>query len=617
MKKILIPILIGFAFIAVSCDSLLDIPQKGVVSADDYYASDEDAQALLANMYVSLLGPNGVAGCSGIYNPQLMILNYSADDILAAGGDVEDHPDFRVFDEFRYDSANPALLAMYNGYETAIFACNQIISHFTTENANGDEPFWTSDYTDQCVAEARVLRAYLHMMMALTWYAPNIVDRLLEVGEMPRQATDQSEVLTWVISECEKALKSGMLPERDGPTDQLATARMSVGFAQFVAGKAAVFNNDMTTARKYLGALIDSGNYALTPSKEYWTLFHRAGDGNCEKIFEPNFIEDSNFSNSGYGANQPLWRSRWMVANVLCWRTDALASTPSVCEKIPGSGGGWNGGAIQEDFAKQFLQHDGKSPRRLACFLTEDEWLYEMDWSGSKVNDGTLEEKKRDPMRGIITQSGVYSHGPYFEWKHMVYHNPPKILTGGAEYPADNVNNMALGPNSNQTNLNLARYAEALLLYAEACIGTTDAAKGLKALNDVQRRSGSGRISDKLTIENVMEEKQYELWFEGCRFHDLVRWGHKGFADLNKAYNSSGIHERIPTTTDAFFLQDGDDPAYPKYYGKEHHLITEYSSAKFNAFTIGRNEYLPFPRDVKVANPDLEDVLGWANYTGD
>ena len=612
MKKILIPILIGFAFLTVSCDSLLDIPQKGVVSADEYYNSDEDAEALLANMYASLLGPNAVAGSSGIYNPQLMILNYSADDILAAGGDKEDHLDFRVFDEFRYDNANPALLNLYNGYEVGIFAANLIISHFSTENVDGEEPFYSSDYTDQCVEEARVLRAYLHMMMALTWYAPNIVDRLLEVGELPRQAVDQSEVLTWVISQCEKAIKSGKLPERDGPDDKLATARMSVGFAQFVAGKAAVFNNDMATARKYLGDLIDSGDYTLTPTKEYWTLFHRAGDGNSEKIFEPNFIEDANFTSSAFGFGQPVWRGRWMVANVLCWRTDALASTPMVCEKIPGSGGGWNGGAIQEDFAEKFLQHDGNSPRRRACFLTEDEWLYDLDWNGSQVNDGTLAEKKRDPMRGITTQSGLYSHGPYFEWKRMVYHNPPKILTGGASYPADNVD--AMGGNSNQTNFNLARYAEALLLYAEACIGSSDEAKGLKALNDVQRRSGSGKISNKLTIENVMEEKQYEMWFEGCRFHDLVRWSHKGFVDLNKIYNSSGMHERIPTVTDAFFLQDGDDPAYPKYYGKEHHLITEYTSANFKAFTIGRSEYLPFPRDTKIANPDLEDVLGWANY---
>lgn len=612
MKKILIPILIGFSLAAVSCQSLLDIPQKGVVSADEYYSSDEEAQALLTNMYVSLVGINGVAGCSGIYNPQLMILNYSADDILAAGGNVDDHLDLRVFDEFRYDNANPALLALYNGYEATDFAANLIISHFSTENIDGEEPFYASDFTDQCVEEARVMRAYIHLMKALSWYAPTIVDRLLEHDERPRQALDQKEVLSWVISECDKAIHSGKLPERDGPTDKVATARVSLGFAQFVAGKAAVFNNEMDKARKYLGDLIASEDYTLTPSKDYWTLFHRAGDGNSEKIFAPNFSEDPKRPNSGFGADNPLWRSRWMVANTLCWKTANLASVPTVVEKITSGGGGWGGGAIQEDFAQKFYKHDGNSPRRRACFLTEDEWLYELDWSGSAVNDGTAAQKKSDPMRGISSQSGLFSQGPYFAWKHMVFHNPPKILTGGKEYPADNVE--ILGGNSNQTNLTLARYAEVLLLYAEACIGSTDAAKGLAALQAVQRRSGSGRISDKLTIENVIEEKQYELWFEGCRFHDLVRWSSRGFVDLNKIYNTSAIHEHVPTVSDAYFLMIGDTPAYPKYFQKEHKLVTSYSSAKFNAFTIGRNEYLPFPRDTKIANPDLMDVRGWEDY---
>ena len=45
MKKILLPILLGFALVAVSCESRLDIPQKGTVSTLEFYASDDDAQA--------------------------------------------------------------------------------------------------------------------------------------------------------------------------------------------------------------------------------------------------------------------------------------------------------------------------------------------------------------------------------------------------------------------------------------------------------------------------------------------------------------------------------------------------------------------------------------------
>ena len=604
MKKIIIPILLGFALVAASCEKMLDIPQKGTVSTVDFYGSDADAEALLTNMYCSLLGSGAVAGSSGIYNPQLMLLNYSADDVLAAGGDSEDHGDFRVFDEFRYDHANGPLSGLYNGYANAIFAANLVISNFSTENREEKEPKFSSAYTKQCVEEARVLRAWMHLMQALSWNRPNIVDRLLDPDELPTQAESQSQVLEWVIAECEKAISSGVLPERSSTSDKDATARMTKGFAQFIAGKAAVFNDDMATARKYLGDLINSGKYALVPSQDFWTLFHRAGDGNSEVIFAPNFLEDPNFTSSGWGAGQPIWRGRWMVADVLCWRTGALASTPSPCANIPGAGGGWNGGAIQEDFAKKFLAHDGNSPRRLATFITGEEFLYEMDWEGSAVNDGTLAEKKVDPKRGIADAGGVYSHGEFFEWKNMVYHKPPKLLTGGKSYPADNIATM--GANSNQTNFLIARYAEALLLYAEACIGADDA-KGLQALNQVQQRSGSGKISSKLTIQDVIEEKQYELWFENCRFHDVVRWAKKGYVNLDQLFNGSNIHENVPTVRDAFFTKG--EP--------EHRLYVEHTRANYQKFQTGRHEYFPFPRDLKTANPELKDVLGWEFLNSD
>lgn len=592
MKKIIIPILLGLALTAVSCQQMLEIPQKGVVAYSDFYASDEDAEAALADMYASYL--ENVASTEGIDNPEQVLLNYSSDDILAAGGNADDHDGFRVFCEFRYDDSNGTMKSAYQRYYYSIYHANLVISNFTNENRNGDAPKWESAFTKQAVAEARVMRAYLHMMTALIWNCPPLMDRLYDADELPTNAESQSQILEWVISECEKAIASGALPDRNGPTDKDNTARMNVGFARFIAGKAAMFNNDPATARKYLGDLINSGDYALIPSEEYWTNFHVAGDGNSEKIFEPNFLEDPAFTNSAWGSGRPIFRGRWMVANVFCWRTDHLASQPKVHDGFQG----WNGGAIETSFAKKFLEHDGDSPRRRACFLTGDEWLYETDWT-SELNDAPLAEKKKDPNRGISSSDGVFSHGPYFEWKHMVFINPPKILTGGKAYPSDNVS--GLGPGSNQKNFNVARYAEALLLYAEACIGSSDEAKGLAALQEVQKRSGSGKISTSLTFENVMEEKQYEMWFESCRFLDLVRWSKQGKVDLNKVF--AGIHENAVSVYDAFFT-DGE---------AEHRLYTKPCALKFNAFKVGKNEYFPFPRDFKTANPNLHDVLGWAS----
>lgn len=591
MKKIIIPTLLVFALGLVSCEDKLDIPQKGVVTNETYYASDADAEAALTDMYANFVA--NVAGSEGIDNPEQVIINYAADDILSAGGHKADHDGFRVFDEFTYNESNGTLQACYDRYLGAVYHANLVISNLSNENRAGTEPKYTSAYTKQCVEEARVMRAYLHMMLAILWNRPAILDRLLEPDELPVQAESQEQVLNWVVSECDKAINSGSLPKRNGTGDKNATARMTVGFAQFVAGKAAMFANDPTTARKYLSALISSGDYKLVDTDEYWTNFHVAGDGNCEKIFEPNFIYDNT---SPFWDN--VWRSRWMVADVFCWRTDALASMPSVCPAA-----GWNGGAVQEDFAKKFVEHDGNSARRRACFLTEEEWLYEMEWNSDK-NDAPLAEKETDPNRGISASTGVYSHGPYFEWKHMAYAKVPKILSGGKEYPGDNVSEI-MGGASNQKNFNVARYAEALLLYAEACIDA-DEANGLKALNEVQARSGSGKISTKLTFEDVMEEKQYEMWFENCRFPDLVRWGKQGKVNLDQIFNKNygGIHKHVPIVYDEFFTKGA----------AKHKLYTEYVVADHNDFS-DKYMYLPFPLDRRLAN-HFKNVLGWESLNG-
>lgn len=591
MKKIILPILLGLGLVAVSCQEKLEIPQKGVVSYDNFYASDADAEAARADMYVNFL--SNVAGTEGIDNPQQVILNYAADDVLPAGGDKKDHDAFRIFGEFTYGDASGTLKECYQRYYYSIYHANLVISNFTNENRNGTDPKFSSKFTEQCVAEARVLRAYLHLCTALMWNRPPLMDRVYDADELPANAESQDAILKWVIDECDKAIASGSLPKRNGTSDKNSTAIMTVGFANFVAGKAAMFLStpDYAKAREEFKAIIDSKNYALIDGKDWWQNFHAAGDGNAEKIFEPNFINDPSYTSNPWGLGQPIFKGRWMCANVLNWRTGSLNSVPKGSQHD-----GWGGGAIQEDFAKKFYEHDGDSPRRRATFLTEDEWLYELEWEGSAVNGGTIDEKKVDKARGI-KPTGIFSHGPYFEWKFMTFPTVPEILAQGGSYMADNT---GMGENSSQKNFCVARYAEVLLLYAEACIGADEAA-GLAALNAVQERSGSGKISSKLTFEDVMEEKQYEFWFENCRFQDLVRWSNQGKVDIVKLMNAQ-YHDGKCTVPSVY--DEINDKGV-------HKLYTKYSEVDCNEFVKGKHEYLPFPLDFKTVNPNLHDVLGW------
>ena len=89
---------------ATSCEDMLDIPQKGTTSTDTFYKTDADAESALTAMYATYIGEIG--GNEGIWSAYLTLINYSADDIFAAGGDINDHADFRIFNEFRYDASS-------------------------------------------------------------------------------------------------------------------------------------------------------------------------------------------------------------------------------------------------------------------------------------------------------------------------------------------------------------------------------------------------------------------------------------------------------------------------------------------------------------------------------
>lgn len=89
--------------------------------------------------------------------------------------------------------------------------------------------------------------------------------------------------------------------------------------------------------------------------------------------------------------------------------------------------------------------------------------------------------------------------------------------------PAENT----LG-NPTATNLVLLRYSDVILMKAEAMLAqskTIDNAT-LTSLNAIRTRAGvsTWAVSD-VTLNNIIQERRFELCFEGHRWFDLLRWG--------------------------------------------------------------------------------------------
>lgn len=582
MKKIIFSVaLLSAGMVFTSCsEDLLEIEQKATNSTDSFYKTDADAKSAVTAMYATFA--EEISGNEGIWNAYIMGLNYASDDVFPAGGDIADHSGFRECGEFRYDTSFGPVSALYNHIYKSIYSANLVINYFGGDKAD-------SQVKKEAVAQARVMRAWAHMLAAQVYYQPPIVDHLI-VDDKPTNAESQKAIFDFCIKECEEAMSD--IPERNGQSDQEGAWYATKGFAQFVAGKSALFAGDNAKAASLLKPLVESPNYALVPGERFRDLFHVEGDGCEEKIFEINFSANSAAS-TGAGWAYGNKRGRWMVANVLNWRGDDIVGggkNPQIC-----STGGWGGGSINHEFAHKMLANDGDSYRRKATFLTSDEFFYDATlcpWTNDVEAGGTLStraEKEFDKNRGIKKDAGSFSRSDVMEVKMMMH-------------PNDCDPNKVAGDNCNNTNLCLARLGEAYLLYAEACLASGNTAEALKYVNKIQQRAGSKTISSSVDLQTIQDEKQYELWFEGCRWFDIVRWG-----IAKQCWDK--VLDNVPYQYDEYWTSGGTKP-HKLYYEVRH----PYKEANITlSFTEGKNEYWPIPQTVIEVNDQMHQVRGWAN----
>ncbi|MBN2635241.1 MAG: RagB/SusD family nutrient uptake outer membrane protein, partial [Prolixibacteraceae bacterium] len=324
-------------------------------------------------------------------------------------------------------------------------------------------------------------------------------------------------------------------------------------------------------AKTALKKVISSGKYALVPGEEWADLFHIDGDGSEEKIFESNIVANSSFGNW----DGKIQRSTWMEMNIWGWRTDRLAAQPVFM-----AAQGWGGLAIEDEFAIEFAANDGDSYRRKATMLSYEEFITELEWPSDDgdINNLTKEEKLADPGRGISNPDGLYGQSLYLQKKHIAT-KADVLQTFSYRY----------------NNFIIARYADVLLLYAEACARTSDN-DGLQYLQMVQERAGSDYVSTSLTLEDVKRERNYELWCEGARWIDMKRWG-----ELEKVKNAG---KNIPSLKDAYFTLD--EPAHRGYLE-----YSEPNAGKVVGFKENKHEWFPYPYSVTSINPNIVQNPGW------
>lgn len=592
MKKILYTMIMAAGVAAFSsCEDQLDIPQKGVTPTENFYQSDADAEAALAAAYVgfmeNVVGRQPDMGGPGIYTPLKIITNMCGDDLLYASGNYGDHEFSGDLNEFRYDTEAEVLRFQYSGLYQSIYTCNLVISNFSGSD---------SAVKKQAVAEARGLRAYSYFLIANLWgNAPLVVD-LLAGDALPENCAETPEegrkkLLEFVASECEAI--EGDLKARANKSDKEMAVRVSKGFAQALAGKAYLYLGQYDKAKTALAKVIGSNAYDLVPGDKWADNFHIEGDCNEEKVFEINF--EYNAGVGGWGGM--IQRSSWMEANAWNWRAGNFVVNPAYtyCGID-----GWGGLGVKQDFGDAFHDNDGDNSIRFKESIVNVHdaiFNHAMEYANDELNKMTEAQLLESDKVGIADPTqGLYGNSFWLQKKWLMR----KADTEGNKY----------GDNIRLNNYVIMRYAEVLLNYAEACAQAGDAdGKGFKALTDIQKRAGSAHKSSSLTLDEVKNERRFELFLENNRWFDIMRW--------NDAAAIARIEKNgtdVPHVFDKKFREPkaGEKVTWHKD-GRLYTVPTQ--AAKDNGFEVGfkkgKHEFFPIPQTVMDKNPNMKQHANW------
>ena len=489
------------------CQDYLTEIEPDTTMLNDYFISTAAAEQNVTGCYVPLMWEY-----NNTFLSEWFIGDIASDDALKGGGSTSDMADVYDIENWRTTSQNTLLLDFYRAQYQGIGRCNLAIKYISQMEIGIDKDF-TVAMKNRLLGEAYYLRAYYYFRLVRIYAGVPITVDVIDDSEkwgVPRSSVE--EVYNLILEDLTKAnamlqLRSEMTAEDLGRATKGAAQAMLLKVNLYMASPYwnKQFSQDPATyfaaAKQWGDSIIASGEYSLCPN--YEDNFTLAGENGQESVFEIQYTEvpwgdygDPNDpSKFGYTAGsftQILMRSR--SSNI---------------------GGGWGFDHPTQNLYDEFESTD---IRRDVAIL--------------------------NPVDSLIETPSVeiYLGSRYLNNKYGMYRDPVDQGGGYGKWSL----HASRGPLNNRQ----IRYADVLLMYAEASLGAGDAATALKLINQVRQRVGLADITE-ATNATLRHERRCELAMEGHRWFDLVRWqgvegkGLKAHMDAYKATESKEAQDHM------------------------------------------------------------------------
>lgn len=486
MKNLYIKISVA-ALIAVSACTDLDVQPKTQAVGDLALESPESYRAFIAKVYagLALSGQEGPAG-----KPDIKGLDEGFSNYIRLYFNVQELPTeeaviawndgtLQNFHVHTWTQQNEFLSAMYNRIYFQISMANSFLRETSEEKLS--RKFLPGNLLEDIMfyrAEARFLRALSYWHGLDLFGNIPIVEEETEIGFTPEQRT-REEVFNFIESEL-LAIE-----------DELGEPRFEYARVDKAAAWALL-------AKLYLNAEVYTGTSRVNDCVTYCEKVIAAGVYELEENYIHNFLADNNTSDEIIfpitydGLYTQTYGGTTYLIYASLGNTAANKDKPENILADMGVTGGWGGLRVTSALVNKFPDETGTIDTR-ALWYTVDQ-TKEIE-SISDFSNGYMAVKFRN------------------------------VTSGGGS-----------GKNASfaDTDFPVFRLADVYLMHAEAVLrgATNSTIDPLTLVNELRERAYGNNgpdatiTSDEFTLDFILDERARELYWEGHRRTDLIRFNH-------------------------------------------------------------------------------------------
>lgn len=551
MKQILAILTLIASLTFTSCDDFLTEEVRGQQNLDTYFQSEEDCESFVTGCYQAIT-------FGGWWNINTVwLLSEMCSDDGWMGNTSQNQSDYISLAHYQgTGQSNGAISNFWQYRYKGILRCNVAVERISEANL-ADESL-----KNRLVAEARFLRGFFYFELVRNFGGVPLITGFLmpeEVAGITRATTE--EVYQFIEEDLKAA--AAALPERSryAATD---LGRATRGAALGLLGKVYLYQEKWQEAHDVLKSVIDSNEYKLMENfGDVWSVDH---NNNEESLFEVQYMYDGTYSLGG--------------------------ALTVITGARNGPGDGWSWGQPTANLEQAYI--DAGDTERLRWTIIKTGCT---EIAGEDNFDKFIENSKN--MSSYDTYIGKYGWDPECYIIDPTQHKSARIVRKyfvpiSKRPEVYNIDKIPL-------DHRILRYADVLLMYAEACNELGEDATARTYLNQVRNRVNLSNVetSGNALRNAIRLERRLELAWEQNRLYDIRRWtddnGQKVISNLMGPNGTFVQYNTNAATRDIYEWENQGE-----------------ASNKGTGFNVNRDMVFPIPLyEITMSNGSITQNPGW------